>query len=294
MLPETFHTRDGDLHRQLHFARKIMPYRADARQFQEARRVSNKRPRKRWRANRQNRHKGLLHSRSQRERAPPCPTTFPSPSRPGATEPRPGIAERDRHHRAALRPDLELLAGRQGQLSRSTARPVTSSREVFPGHRRRSPAPSRAFLGRAVRYLAAEAGIRQFLDIGTGLPTVDNTHEVAQRVAPECPDRLRRQRPAGAGARPRPARPAPPRAPPTTSTPTCATPTTILEAAAGRPWTSPGRSALMLMAILGHIADDDEAAAIVRPAAGRPALGQLPGDRRRHQRRPRRRSSTRR
>lgn len=43
----------------------------------------------------------------------------------------------------------------------------------------------RVFLGRAVRYLAGEAGIRQFLDIGTGLPTVDNTHEVAQRVAPE-------------------------------------------------------------------------------------------------------------
>ena len=43
----------------------------------------------------------------------------------------------------------------------------------------------RAFLGRAVRYLAGEAGIRQFLDIGTGLPTADNTHEVAQRVAPE-------------------------------------------------------------------------------------------------------------
>lgn len=43
----------------------------------------------------------------------------------------------------------------------------------------------RAFLGRAVRYLAGEAGIRQFLDIGTGLPTLDNTHEVAQRIAPE-------------------------------------------------------------------------------------------------------------
>jgi O-methyltransferase involved in polyketide biosynthesis len=42
----------------------------------------------------------------------------------------------------------------------------------------------RVFLGRAVRYLAGEAGIRQFLDIGTGLPTVDNTHEVAQRTAP--------------------------------------------------------------------------------------------------------------
>ncbi|MGW3493949.1 SAM-dependent methyltransferase [Streptomyces sp. NPDC001020] len=45
---------------------------------------------------------------------------------------------------------------------------------------------SRRFLGRAVRYLAAEQGIRQFLDIGTGLPTADNTHEVAQRVAPDA------------------------------------------------------------------------------------------------------------
>ncbi|GAA3090114.1 SAM-dependent methyltransferase [Streptosporangium carneum] len=44
---------------------------------------------------------------------------------------------------------------------------------------------SRGFLARAVRYLAGEAGIRQFLDIGTGLPSVDNTHEVAQRVAPD-------------------------------------------------------------------------------------------------------------
>src|SRR4051812_21862146 len=43
----------------------------------------------------------------------------------------------------------------------------------------------RAFLGRAVRYLVGEAGIRQFLDIGTGLPTVDNTHQVAQAIAPE-------------------------------------------------------------------------------------------------------------
>ena len=43
----------------------------------------------------------------------------------------------------------------------------------------------RAFLGRAVRYLADEVGIRQFLDIGTGLPSAHNTHEVAQEVAPE-------------------------------------------------------------------------------------------------------------
>ncbi|UGY91539.1 SAM-dependent methyltransferase [Streptomyces gobiensis] len=44
---------------------------------------------------------------------------------------------------------------------------------------------SRSFLTRTIRYLAGEAGIRQFLDIGTGLPTIENTHEVAQRVAPE-------------------------------------------------------------------------------------------------------------
>ncbi|RCG19160.1 SAM-dependent methyltransferase [Sphaerisporangium album] len=56
--------------------------------------------------------------------------------------------------------------------------------EVFPGmvdiarH-------SRHMLTRVVRFLADDAGIRQFLDIGTGLPTVDNTHEVAQRVAPD-------------------------------------------------------------------------------------------------------------
>ncbi|MER5967752.1 SAM-dependent methyltransferase [Streptomyces sp. NPDC002057] len=44
----------------------------------------------------------------------------------------------------------------------------------------------RAFLGRAVTHLAAGAGVRQFLDIGTGLPTADNTHEVAQRAAPDA------------------------------------------------------------------------------------------------------------
>ena len=44
---------------------------------------------------------------------------------------------------------------------------------------------NRQFLARAVRHLAADAGIRQFLDIGTGIPTAGNTHEVAQAVAPE-------------------------------------------------------------------------------------------------------------
>ncbi|MCY1145520.1 SAM-dependent methyltransferase [Actinoplanes sp. Pm04-4] len=42
----------------------------------------------------------------------------------------------------------------------------------------------RAYLGRVVLYLAGEAGVRQFLDVGTGIPTADNTHEVAQSVAP--------------------------------------------------------------------------------------------------------------
>jgi hypothetical protein len=54
-----------------------------------------------------------------------------------------------------------------------------------PGLRSRVRA-NRAFLARAVRYLAAEAGIRQFLDIGTGIPAANNTHEVAQAVAPDA------------------------------------------------------------------------------------------------------------
>jgi S-adenosyl methyltransferase len=52
---------------------------------------------------------------------------------------------------------------------------------ILPGVR-----SNRRFLGRAVRYLAAEAGIRQFLDLGTGIPTANNTHEVAQSVDPTC------------------------------------------------------------------------------------------------------------
>jgi hypothetical protein len=45
---------------------------------------------------------------------------------------------------------------------------------------------NRAFLARAVRYLVGQAGVRQFLDIGTGIPAADNTHEVAQAMAREC------------------------------------------------------------------------------------------------------------
>jgi O-methyltransferase involved in polyketide biosynthesis len=57
-------------------------------------------------------------------------------------------------------------------------------RQLHPGIGEYARA-DRLFLGRAVRHLVAEAGIRQFLDIGTGLPTADNTHEVAQRIAPD-------------------------------------------------------------------------------------------------------------
>jgi S-adenosyl methyltransferase len=49
----------------------------------------------------------------------------------------------------------------------------------------RSARADRYFLARAVRYLSGQESVRQFLDIGTGLPTVDNTHDIAQRMAPE-------------------------------------------------------------------------------------------------------------
>ncbi|OIK04246.1 SAM-dependent methyltransferase [Streptomyces monashensis] len=58
-------------------------------------------------------------------------------------------------------------------------------RQLHPGIGEYARA-DRLFLGRAVRHLVAETGIRQFLDIGTGLPSADNTHEVAQRIAPEA------------------------------------------------------------------------------------------------------------
>src|SRR4051794_36916364 len=54
---------------------------------------------------------------------------------------------------------------------------------VYP-HIRTAAVENRRFLRRVVEYLTREAGIRQFLDIGTGLPTADNTHEVAQRLNP--------------------------------------------------------------------------------------------------------------
>lgn len=86
----------------------------------------------------------------------------------------------------------------------------------------RSAVADRAFLARAVRYLAAEVGIRQFLDIGTGLPTADNTHEVAQRVDPRAGSSTSTTTPSSSPTR-TPCSPARPKGPPTTSRPTSTT-----------------------------------------------------------------------
>ena len=132
--------------------------------------------------------------------------------------------------------------------------------EAFPAIVENARA-SRAFLARAVRYLAGEAGARQFLDVGTGLPTADNTHQVAQAVAPESrvvyvdndPIVLAHARAL------------------LTSTPEGRTayvdadlrdPDHVLQEAAGTlDFTQP--VAIMLMGILGHIADDGQAQTIV-------------------------------
>ena len=118
---------------------------------------------------------------------------------------------------------------------------------------------SRAFLVRAVRHLTEDVGIRQFLDIGTGLPTFNNTHEVAQEIAPESRIVYVDNDPlvlVHAGAL-------------LTSTPPGATryleadlrePDTILREAA--PILDLGRPvAIMLIAILHHIGDTREAQA---------------------------------
>jgi hypothetical protein len=55
-----------------------------------------------------------------------------------------------------------------------------------PGVVQAASRENRKFLGRVVRFLAGEAGVRQFLDIGTGLPTMNQVHEVAQNIDPEC------------------------------------------------------------------------------------------------------------
>jgi len=99
---------------------------------------------------------------------------------------------------------VEATAGRPAVLDTSTANPARvydywlGGKDNFAADRKAAhdaiaanPAilvevrANRGFLGRAVRLLAAEAGIGQFLDIGAGLPSGDNTHEVAQRIAPD-------------------------------------------------------------------------------------------------------------
>ena len=155
---------------------------------------------------------------------------------------------------------------------------------VYPGQRDKARAV-RHFLARAVRYLVVEAGVRQFLDVGTGLPTADNTHEVAQRLAPESrivyvdndPLVLAHARIL------------------LTSSPEGVTnyidadlhdPARIL-AEAGKTLDLDQPVALLLIGVLGHVADDDEARSIVAPPAGRAAAGQLPGAVRRHRHRSR-------
>ncbi|MEU5885149.1 SAM-dependent methyltransferase [Spirillospora sp. NPDC047279] len=137
--------------------------------------------------------------------------------------------------------------------------------ETFPGIFDMARA-SREFIGRAVTFLAAERGVRQFLDIGTGLPTENNTHQVAQRAVPEAhivyvdndplvlahARALLTSRPEGA--------------------------THYLDADLTRPEDILARAeklldfaqpvALMLMGVLGHIQDDEQVDSIVRTLLG--------------------------
>ena len=141
-------------------------------------------------------------------------------------------------------------------------------KDIFPGIAVVAQT-SRAFLTRAVRYLAGQAGIRQFLDIGTGLPTADNTHQVAQRVAPESrivyvdndPLVLAHARALLTSA-------------PEGSTEYLAAdirnPAAILDAAAGLlDFTQP--IALMLMGIMGHFTDEEAYPIVSRLLAGLPS-----------------------
>jgi O-methyltransferase involved in polyketide biosynthesis len=120
---------------------------------------------------------------------------------------------------------------------------------------------SRAFQRRAVRYLADEAGIRQFLDVGTGLPAAGSTHEVAQSVAPECrvvyvdndPVVLLHAQALLTGS---------PQGKTDYLDADLRDPDTIVrEAAKTLDFSQP--VAVMLLAVLGHVTEDEEAQAIV-------------------------------
>ena len=76
-----------------------------------------------------------------------------------------------------------LLGGKDNfAVDRAVGDEIITNLPHFAEHARLS----RKYLARAVRYLAGEAGVKQFLDIGTGLPTADNTHEVAQATVPDA------------------------------------------------------------------------------------------------------------
>jgi len=97
--------------------------------------------------------------------------------------------------RAAERPGFDISVAHQARMYdywlggkdnfAADRKAAEESLAAFPGMAHLARA-NRAFLGRVIRYLAGEAGIRQFLDVGTGIPTASNTHQVAQEVAPEC------------------------------------------------------------------------------------------------------------
>ncbi len=98
------------------------------------------------------------------------------------TQVRPGLEASDSSRANPARVYDALLGGKDNfAVDRQVAAKLAAAKPALLANVR----ANRAFLGRATRHLAAEAGIRQFLDIGTGLPNLDNTHEVAQRIAPE-------------------------------------------------------------------------------------------------------------
>jgi len=106
------------------------------------------------------------------------------PAQPGEDQPAPAaLREIDISKPHPARIYDYFLGGKDNfTADRQTARQVLQNW----GAVRAAVRENRAFLGRAVHYLAAEAGIRQFLDIGTGLPSANNVHEIAQAIDPQC------------------------------------------------------------------------------------------------------------
>jgi hypothetical protein len=98
-----------------------------------------------------------------------------SPAEPGLASFDTGVAHPARVYNYWLGGKDNYAADRE-----AAEQAVAANPNILPGVR-----ANRAFLRRSVQYLAGEAGIRQFLDIGTGLPTAGNTHEVAQAIAPD-------------------------------------------------------------------------------------------------------------